>query len=293
MSRSSPGVWRVAAILNFIADHPGQAFALTDLVRALKLSRATCHALLTGLVEVGYLYRTSDKTYVLGPALTAIGRTAAEHFSPLQVAKPEMRELADAYDVVCGVYSLEGDEILLRDRAASASHVAYPVPIGTRMKLRSAQAVVYYAWSPGEAEAWLERARPKPAPDKIELMFRNMDFAREHGFVVHVRNPGVVSGSAVASYLQGDETDEIPVMPVAEVEPGEIYPVAALMAPVFDAKDKVSFALVLAGFQAPMTGAQALEAGARLRAACERISGFVAGRGQSARPHDGLQDTAA
>jgi DNA-binding IclR family transcriptional regulator len=293
MSRSSPGVWRVAAILNFIADHPGQAFALTDLVRALKLSRATCHALLTGLVEVGYLYRTSDKTYVLGPALTAIGRTAAEHFSPLQVAKPEMRELADAYDVVCGVYSLEGDEILLRDRAASASHVAYPVPIGTRMKLRSAQAVVYYAWSPGEAEAWLERARPKPAPDKIELMFRNMDFAREHGFVVHVRNPGVVSGSAVASYLQGDETDEIPVMPVAEVEPGEIYPVAALMAPVFDAKDKVSFALVLAGFQAPMTGAQALEAGARLRAACERISGFVAGRSQSARPHDGLQHTAA
>jgi DNA-binding IclR family transcriptional regulator len=55
MSRSSPGVMRVAAILNFIADHPGQAFAMTDLVRALKLSRATCHALLTGLVEVGYL----------------------------------------------------------------------------------------------------------------------------------------------------------------------------------------------------------------------------------------------
>ena len=71
MSRSSPGVRRVAAILNFIADHPGQAFALTDLVRALKLSRATCHALLTGLVDVGYLFRTSDKTYVLGPALAA------------------------------------------------------------------------------------------------------------------------------------------------------------------------------------------------------------------------------
>ena len=278
MSRSSPGVWRVAAILNFIADHPGQAFALTDLVRALKHSRATCHALLTGLVEVGYLYRTGDKTYVLGPALAAIGRAASEHVSPLQVAKPEMRELADAYDVVCGVYSLEGDEMLLRDRAASASHVAYPVPIGTRMKLRSAQAVVYYAWSPGEAEAWLERATPKPAPDKIELMFRNMAFAREHGFVVHVRNPGVVSsGASTANYLQGAETDEIPVVPLPEVERSGIYPVAALMAPVFDAKGKVSFALVLAGFQAPMTGAQALDAGTRLRAACERISEFVAG----------------
>eukprot|EP00456_Euglypha_rotunda_P003034 TRINITY_DN105420_c0_g2_i1.p2 TRINITY_DN105420_c0_g2~~TRINITY_DN105420_c0_g2_i1.p2 ORF type:complete len:111 (-),score=19.28 TRINITY_DN105420_c0_g2_i1:10-342(-) len=57
MARSSPGVKRIVSILNFFADHPEQAFTLTDLVRALKLSRATCHALLTGLVESGYLYR--------------------------------------------------------------------------------------------------------------------------------------------------------------------------------------------------------------------------------------------
>ena len=281
MSRSSPGVRRVAAILNFIADHPGQAFALTDLVRALKLSRATCHALLTGLVEVGYLYRTSDKTYVLGPALTAIGRTAAEHFSPLQVAKPEMRALADAYDVVCGAYFLEGDVIHLRDRAASASHVAYPVPLGTRMKLRSAQAVIFYAWSQSEAEMWLARAEPPPVPDKTQLMFDAMQFAREHGFVVHVRNPGVVFGEPNAELLSSAESDELPVVPVAAIDPASAYPVAALMAPVFDGKGKVVFTLVMAGFHAQMTGTQALEAGEMLRAACERISGFVAGRGEN------------
>ena len=277
MSRSSPGVWRVAAILNFIADHPGQAFALTDLVRALKLSRATCHALLTGLVDVGYLYRTSDKTYVLGPALAAIGRTAAEHASPLQIAKPEMRALADAFDVVCGVYSLEADEMLLRDRAASASHAAYPVPIGTRMKLRSAQAVVYFAWSKAEADAWLERATPRPEPDRVELMWRNMAFAREHGFIIHVRNPGMITGAPTANYLQGEETDEIPVVPIPEIDRDSIYPVAALMAPVFDARGKVSFALVIAGFQAPMTGEQAIAAGEQLRDACARITGFIGG----------------
>ena len=54
MTRTSPGVKRIAAILDFLADHPTQSFALTDLVRALKLSRATAHALLTGLVEVGW-----------------------------------------------------------------------------------------------------------------------------------------------------------------------------------------------------------------------------------------------
>jgi DNA-binding IclR family transcriptional regulator len=136
MTRSSPGVRRVAAILNFIADHPGQAFALTDLVRALKLSRATCHALLTGLVEVGYLYRASDKSYVLGPALARIGRSVADHFSPLQVAQPEMRKLADEFDVICTAYSFEGDSAAVRERAASASHIGYAAPLGSRMKLR-------------------------------------------------------------------------------------------------------------------------------------------------------------
>ena len=136
MARSSPGVRRVAAILNFMADHPGQSFALTELVRALKLSSATCHALLTGLVEVGYLYRASDKTYVLGPALAAIARTAAANFSPLQVAQPEMRQLADRFDVVCSAVFLEGDSIVIRERAASVSHVGYSAPLGTRAKLR-------------------------------------------------------------------------------------------------------------------------------------------------------------
>lgn len=281
MSRSSPGVMRIAAILNFIADHPGQAFALTDLVRALKLSRATCHALLTGLVEVGYLYRTSDKTYVLGPALTAIGRTAADHFSPLQIAKPEMRKIADAYDIVCAAYFLEGDLMHMRDRAASASHVAYPVPLGTRMKLRSAQAVVYYAWAQTEAEAWLARAEPPPTPEKAELMFQAMAFAREHGFVALVRNPGVVFGEVNQDILSNSESDELPVVPLGTLDPATVYPVAALMAPIFDERGKVCFALVMAGFHSVMSGEQALEAGGRLRAACERISGFVAGRAQA------------
>jgi DNA-binding IclR family transcriptional regulator len=270
----------VAAILNFIADHPGQAFALTDLVRALKLSRATCHALLTGLVDVGYLYRTSDKTYVLGPALATIGRTAAQHFSPLQVAQPEMRSIDDDFDVVCAAYFLEGDTIHLRDRAASLSHVGYPVPMGNRMKLRSPLAVVYFARSPKDAEAWLEATSPKPTPEKRELMFEAMEFTRQHGFSVLVRGSDFDFARPQQGPVQdvGADSDEIPVIPVAEVDPAQVYPIGALMAPIFDARGKVSFALVMAGFHGNMTGQQILAAGDRLRAACERISEFVAGR---------------
>lgn len=279
MTRSSPGVRRVAAILNFMAEHPGEAFALTDLVRALKLSRATCHALLTGLVEVGYLYRTGDKTYVLGPALAAIGRTAAEHYSPMQVAKPEMRALADQFDVVCGAYFLEGDIMHLRDRAASASHVAYPVPLGTRMKLRSAQVAAFYSWSLDEAEDWLAHASPRPSDKAVELMHGSIEFTRKHGFTVLIRNPGVImAGQVDPRDVVGIESDELPVAPIAEIAPDQVYLVGAIMAPVFDSKGKVSFSLVLAGFQAGLKGSELMAAGELLRDAGKRISGFVAGR---------------
>jgi len=164
MTRSSPGVKRIAAILDFLADHPAQAFALTDLVRALKLSRATCHALLTGLVEVGYLYRTSDKTYVLGPALAKVGRAAAQNMSPLQIAQPEMRALADEFDVVCSAFFLEGDTIVSRERAASISHVGYSIPLGTRVRLLPRSLPTFFSWSAGRGRRAARCRRPSRRP---------------------------------------------------------------------------------------------------------------------------------
>lgn len=276
MSRSSPGVARVAAILNFIADHPGQAFALTDLVRALKLSRATCHALLTGLVDVGYLYRTTDKTYVLGPALASIGRTAAEHFSPLQVAQPEMRSLADEFDVVCGAYFLEGDIIHLRERAASLSHIGYPVPLGTRMPLRWIQAITFYARAPRDAEAWIARADPTLGEDQMAQFRAGLEFARARGFIPLVRRPGEEDGVGMRS-----GTEDPPVVPLVAVEADRTYPLMAVMAPIYDARNRVMMALVMAGFHGAMNGEAVNHAGQRLAAACERISGFLSGRGEA------------
>lgn len=276
MSRSSPGVARVAAILNFIADHPGQAFALTDLVRALKLSRATCHALLTGLVDVGYLYRTTDKTYVLGPALASIGRAAAEHFSPLQVAQPEMRSLADEFDIVCGAYFLEGDTIHLRERAASLSHVGYPVPMGTRLPLRWIQAISFFARSPREADGWLARTDPKPSAEQVALMQGAMAFVREHGYAALLRRPGAGLSDEPAGIRAA--TEDPPVVPATEFEDDRAYPLMALIAPIYDSRDRVTISLVMAGFHDALGGSEIRRAGRRVAEACERISRFLAGR---------------
>jgi DNA-binding IclR family transcriptional regulator len=267
VTRSSPGVRRVAAILNFMADHPGQSFVLMDLVRALKLSRATCHALLTGLVEVGYLYRTSDKSYVLGPALAAIGRTAAAYLSPLQVAQPEMRQLADEHDLICTAYFVEGKTAVVRERAASASHVGYLGPLGARLKLRPQTAAAFYAWLPeSDATAWLDSQQPPLSVDQRQEMVAGMAFAREHGFIPILR---LAKGTAsLTDAIFGMENTETAVAITSELHLDETYPLASLVAPVFDDHGRVAFAIGLAGFEPALEGRAIMRVAKQLTAAC-------------------------
>lgn len=269
----------MAAILNFIVDHPGQSFSLTDLVKALKLSRATCHALLTGLVEVGYLYRASDKNYVLGPALASIGRIALQHSSPLQVAQPEMRKLADEFDAICAAYFREGDDIIVRDRAASVSHVGWSVPSGTRLKLRAPFGSIYYAWRPEEeAQAWVDSCIPPPTPEHRVEMMQGMKFLREHGYSVHVHNPRATSGDRPPEQVFSEEREIFPTTLLPEIDDAAAYPLVSLIAPVFEFRGQIAFVLGLSGFTGAMKGAGIKEIGATLTGACSRISTFITGR---------------
>lgn len=276
MTRSSPGVLRVAAILNFMADHPGQAFALTDLVRALKLSRATCHALLAGLVDVGYLYRASDKTYVLGPKLAAIGRTAAENLSPLQVTQPEMRRLADEFDVVCSTFYLEGDTIHLRERAASVSHVGFSAPLGTKVKLRVPSGAVFVSWSPEAAKALLESASPPASEQQREEFLGAIAFGRTHGFIAFIRAADAAPSVSEAEEFLQEDSRMANIRLLTAIDPEQSYDVTSITAPVFGAGRKVAFTMGMMGFNRQLTGAEILSTAATLKEACGRIGDFMA-----------------
>lgn len=264
------------AILDFFADHPDQSFTLTDLVRALRLSRATCHALLAGLVDSGYLYRTHDKSYVIGPRLVAIGRIANEHFSPLQVAQPEMRALADEYGAICSAFFREKDEIVVRSRAASISQLGFSIPQGARMQLRPPFAAAHYAWSPAtEAQAWMDRIDPPPTSAQREQMMKGMVFARQHGFLFGARNLSVPTLEDTPEQLFRGQRDEYPTTVEAELDPARQYRLAFVIAPVFDARQQVAFTLGLMGFTEIVPGAAVQAMGRALREACDRITTFA------------------
>ncbi|MCE7795438.1 helix-turn-helix domain-containing protein [Sphingobium sufflavum] len=276
MSRSSPGVRRVVAILNFFADHPGQTFTLTDLVRALKLSRATCHGLLAGLVDAGYLYRTSDKSYLLGPALVAIGEGAKAHFSPLQAAQPEMRVLADAFDLTCSATFRERTDVVIRERATAVSHLGNSVPRGTRLPLAPQFASLFFPWAPqAEVDAWLEEVEPAPSPEQIDAMRQGIAFIRENGFLFSIRNPSVEGESGSSDWLQDSRYENTPVLPQFALNPDADYRLVFVQTPVLDARRQVAFVIGLQGYSRLYKGSEVQTIGQRLCEARDRISAFI------------------
>lgn len=282
MTKSPPGVKRVVSVLNFFAEHPGQAFTFTEIVRALKLGRATCHALLSGLVEACYLYRNPDKTYVIGPALVALGRVANQQFSPLQAAQPELRKLADQFGVTASAVGRDGKDVVVLAKAGSgALHSWTNSPVGERLPLRVQFAAAFFAWSDTvEVEKWLGDFYRETPPNMIDEMHEVIGFAREYGFTFSTLNPKVPTRSLSEGrslFLSGDQTELTAVL-MSRLDTAEEYPLAGIISPVFDRKGQVAFVLTLTGFQNAVSGSDILDLGQALRESCDRVTLFIGGK---------------
>jgi len=278
MARPSPSAQRIIAILNFFADHPDNAFSLTDLIRALKINRATCHGLLGELVDANYLYRTADKLYVLGPAIVRLGRAAEAQISPLQVALPEMRALADQYDAVCTAVFRDRGDVVIRERAASGSHLGWSLERGARLPLRPPFGAVFLAWSqPDEAEAWLDQLDPAPSLAERQRTRDGMAFARANGFQFVVRTRQQEAPLQSSEWLFIGDPSERPIQIGTDLAPDQTYGLASMSSPVFDEIGRVVFVLSLSGLSGARSGAEIAAIAQNLRDSCSRVSQYSAG----------------
>jgi DNA-binding IclR family transcriptional regulator len=273
---SSPPIARVVAVLNFLGGHAGQAFTLTEIAKSLRISGATCHSLLSALAEAGYVYRTAAKSYVIGPALSQIAQPRLTMQTLMQVVRPEMRLLADEFDVVCSASFLEGEDVIVHERAASVSNIAWNANALTAHKATAPAGSVFMAWSSSEIiERWLERAEPPLDATGREAALRTVEFLRRNGFTFGVRLAPLDSPEhALALQSRRDMTD----YSVAELKPGASYNLAFISVPIFGCGGEVAFSLNLLGFSHPAKGEEIAAMSDRLRAACGRISAFIAGR---------------
>ena len=272
MASRFPTIRRIASVLNFFLEHPQHAFTLTQITNSLRINSSTCYATLMGLAEEGYLYRNPDKSYVLGPTLQALANNDQQHFSPLGVARQEMRTLADELDIVVTALLLEGDELVVRERAASLMHFGWLPPPGQRYPAYPWGSVFMVPLSDAEIEAWMDKATtPLSADDRREAR-QQIEFCRNHGYLFSVHQPNR-GKSASAEHKRGLAHRHVPTL-----EPDQLYYLQSLAAPVMNGKGKVAFILSLNGFARDYDAAEVAAMGDRLREACGRITTFMTGK---------------
>jgi DNA-binding IclR family transcriptional regulator len=273
MPRNSPAVERVVSVLNFFAEHPQQSFNLSQVVRSLRLSRATCHAMLSALVDSGYLFRNTDKTFVLGPTILAIGRNAEQSFSAVDVARRELRKLADEFDVVAVAVFADKGQIVIRERAASRTHLGWAPPPGVSYPIYPWGVVFAAHLPPAQLESWLDQATPRLTAEQRAEAHEKVAFLRTHGFVFAVHD-----ASRMEPMGDTPGSSRNPGRTITKLDPKASYELHYIEAPVMNERGAAGFALALHNFSGSYTGEQVAAIAERLRESCRRVTTFVAGR---------------
>lgn len=276
----------MVGVLDFLAEHPEEAFNLTELCRRLDMNKATAHSLLGELAEAGYLVRDPvDKTYGLGPRLLAVGLAAGRNERALlNRARRHLRRLATELDVRCVASVLRGDELVILEVAGRDRPFRPSIQPGHRVPCVPPIGAVFVAWSSEpEVERWLDRAGDT-SPEHRAAYLDALATVRGRGAAV------ALEGSAQQKLERSMVTDE--ARPVADavrdldhedyllvdLEPRESYRLSHLAAPVFGPDGQVVLAITV--YDLPViSSATDVEAWVtRLRAATDALTGSIGGR---------------
>jgi len=254
MARRSPAVDRTVAVLNHLAASPMQRFSLSELARDLDLNKATAHALLATLVDVGYLVRhEDDKTYALGPALIALGNAALDAYPAATLAQGPMDRLSAEFDLECVASTAIAGEIVILASSGVPRPLGINVQPGLRLPLVPPLGTVFVAWSGSrDIDAWLNRLGPDASDGDLDRYRQALEVVRQRGFSVGLG--GDEQQRLVESLSSPSGRERPPTAPGEEyalVELGDSAPhtINHIGAPVFGPDGKVALALFLIGFR--------------------------------------------
>ncbi len=145
MKNRHPALARAFALLRWVGEQE-EPVGISEIARALGLSKATVHGLVHGLVAEGALEEAAPKRYRLGPALAALAARAAGTPSLEGACRPVLEDLArqTRLTAILGIpegrrlrvaLAVEGGDGL---RVAAAPGVRIPLEAGATGKVAMA-----------------------------------------------------------------------------------------------------------------------------------------------------------
>lgn len=271
MASGSPAVVRVISILNFFISHPKDSFTLAQIVKSLKISRATCYAIVTSLADAGYLYRSSDKRYLLGPAILTIARKTQLSFTPMDIARPEIRKLADRLDAVVSVQIIDKGMVVSRERAASVRHLSLAYPAEMSHAVHPWGIPFLSPLEDYQIEAEFDKAIPPLSKPDRAFERSLITFVRQHGFLFAINPAEDIKQQRIKT-----GTWSMGVF-VTDLRPKRSYPLQFVLAPIIGQDRSVAFQLALSGFNRQYTGAEIATLGNAVVESCHRVTSFITG----------------
>ena len=272
-------------MLNFLAAHPGESFAFSQLAQRLSINLASTHNLLIALVECGYLTRSpSDRTFALGPALVALGDAALRENPAVEQARVQMRRLSRELGRETLAFARAGSDVLCIARAGPAEATGRTMRVGQRVPLMAPLSSVFVAWAePAEIERWLLRGG---APRREQRRQREiLSRVRARGFSVALevaarRQIGDLLGELAerphSDALRDEMRDLIRELGRADYQLGDAREgasgISTLTAPVFERGGRVELALTLQVFEQGLSARRIDAMGQRLLRAARAIS---------------------
>ncbi|GAB10277.1 putative IclR family transcriptional regulator [Gordonia araii NBRC 100433] len=158
---------------------------LADIVRDTGLSRATAHAIVSELIDLGWLHRNDRGGITLGGSLLATASRALESDRLAAAARPVLADLVASLGIPAFLARrIDDSTITVVEYAAPrprGDHQAQAFAVGRRIGLRPPICREFLAWEPDDTQVrWVERA---PAGERARLR-QALTAVAERGFSI-------------------------------------------------------------------------------------------------------------
>lgn len=151
-----------------IFNRANPALTLTEVAKAVGISRAAARRILHTLVELGYA-SFNGKLFRLTPQVLGLGYAYLSSLTLPDVAQPIMNKVVDEVQESCSASVLDGFDVIYIARAASRHRImSITLNVGTRLPAyaTSMGRVLLAGLAPGELDHYLSTAPMEPCTER-------------------------------------------------------------------------------------------------------------------------------